>query len=138
MFKFKNPDSSETKSKVTKKNNPKFKNDVNKKTPWQEWVYRLFMLLAFLSISLLVIYLGAAGSGMMVGYFSGAIGIDLKMSAIEMLEHINLYSLLFCVGLITFFMVLILWLVIKIITLSAKWLIAGKIKDSFNAYKKSV
>lgn len=135
MFKFKNPDNSETKS-VKKKGSPKFKNDINKKAPFSEWIYRLFMLLAFLSIVLVMIYLGAAGIGIVVGYFTGSVGVRADVSVIEMLNNMNLYTLIFSMSMIAFFIVLII-LAIKEATKGLfKFFVVNKIGKSFAEYKK--
>ena len=136
MFKFKNPDNSETKSIKKKKGSPKFKNDINKKTPFSEWIYRLFMLLAFLSIELIMIYLGAAGIGIVVGYFTGSVGVRADVSVIEMLNNMNLYTLIFSTSMIAFFIVLII-LAIKEATKGLfKFFVVNKIGKSFAEYKK--
>lgn len=136
MFKFKNPDNSETKSIKKKKGSPKFKNDINKKAPFSEWIYRLFMLLAFLSIELIMIYLGAAGIGIVVGYFTGSVGVRADVSVIEMLNNMNLYTLIFSTSMIAFFIVLII-LAIKEATKGLfKFFIVNKIGKSFTEYKK--
>ena len=136
MFKFKNPDNSETKANNSKKKNPKFKNVVEKSAPWTEWIYRIFTLLAFLSIIMILIYLGAAGSGMVAGYFAGAIGVSTQESVIDALKHIDLYTIMFSSAMIIFFDVLIIWTIIQLIKGTFRWLFIGKIKASFDAYKK--
>lgn len=139
MFKFKNPDNSETKSvksSTKKKGSVKFKNDINKSAPFSEWIYRLFMLLAFISLIMIVIYIGAAAVSLITGYFAGATGIVIGESVYQSLDHVNLYTLLYNVAFTFFFVVLILYAVIAGVKALFRYFVLKKIGKSFAEYKK--